>query len=187
MAVPDFSSQPPALGQTVTQLAVPGLGGLPLQNSERVKSFQPRKGRRSGPNDSPALRYYSLSRSLSAAHPAFSCAPAGASPSLPLHPWFRLTAPPWATILRPSGAARRQRESGSGSGVAPPGFPAAGEKAGRQPAAPPATRAHVRQFSLISRTNSPNKYRESCGPGAASGWYCTQNSGSRRLRNPSRV
>ena len=34
MAVPDFSSQPPALGQTVTQLAVPGLGGLPSQDSQ---------------------------------------------------------------------------------------------------------------------------------------------------------
>ena len=52
---------------------------------------------------------------------------------------------------------------------------------------PPATRAQIRQFPLISRTNSLNKYRESCGPGAASGWYCTQNSGSLRLRNPSRV
>ena len=34
MAVPDFSSRPPVLGQTVTQLAVPGLGGLPSQDSQ---------------------------------------------------------------------------------------------------------------------------------------------------------
>jgi len=35
-------------------------------------------------------------------------------------------------------------------------------------------------LSFISFTKSSNKYNESCGPGAASGWYCTQKTGSER-------
>ena len=31
---------------------------------------------------------------------------------------------------------------------------------------------------LINSTNLSNKYSESCGPGADSGWYCTENTGS---------
>ena len=41
--------------------------------------------------------------------------------------------------------------------------------------------------SAMSGMKSSNRYSESCGPGAASGWYCTQNAGSRRCRNPSSV
>lgn len=32
-------------------------------------------------------------------------------------------------------------------------------------------------YYCIFPTNSSNKYRESCGPGAASGWYCTEKAG----------
>lgn len=35
----------------------------------------------------------------------------------------------------------------------------------------------LRLFHCIIATNSSNKYRASCGPGLASGWYCTLNAG----------
>ena len=31
---------------------------------------------------------------------------------------------------------------------------------------------------FINSTNLSNRYSESCGPGADSGWYCTENTGS---------
>ena len=39
----------------------------------------------------------------------------------------------------------------------------------------------------INALNSSKRYRASCGPGDASGWYCTENIGYLRCRNPSRV
>src|SRR5918996_1966056 len=39
----------------------------------------------------------------------------------------------------------------------------------------------------ISARNRSNRYRESCGPGAASGWYWTENAGTSSSRSPSSV
>src|SRR6266404_978923 len=40
--------------------------------------------------------------------------------------------------------------------------------------------------SIIS-TNRRNRYRASCGPGDASGWYCTENVGCPFTASPSQV
>ena len=39
----------------------------------------------------------------------------------------------------------------------------------------------------ISSANMSKRYRESCGPGPASGWYCTLKAGTPRTRMPSLV
>src|SRR5262249_41430690 len=41
--------------------------------------------------------------------------------------------------------------------------------------------------SLISWQNSSNRPAASCGPAAASGWYCTENAGASTQRRPSTV
>src|SRR4029079_14746368 len=58
----------------------------------------------------------------------------------------------------------------------------------RHQAAPSRTSidAPLRRPSMSSR-NSVNRPLESCGPGAASGWYCTENAGTSRHRIPSSV
>lgn len=41
--------------------------------------------------------------------------------------------------------------------------------------------------SPIARTNASNRYSLSCGPGLASGWCCTANTGRPLSRNPATV
>src|SRR6186713_2737049 len=51
--------------------------------------------------------------------------------------------------------------------------------------------AHVHQNTYrvdsMSEENSWKKYFASFGPGAASGWYCTEKTGASRCRKPSTV
>ena len=48
-------------------------------------------------------------------------------------------------------------------------------------------RRGIRERRPSGSRNSSKRYRESCGPGADSGWYCTLNAGTSRQRMPSRV